>query len=94
MNPDDDIAFCSNDSDTRRKKVYTRMLDKAMDLKYGSLHAFLVDHYQVQAKTWEQCANLLGVSAGTVQRACEALRIWRKKLPRHKQGPFFYGRGM
>jgi len=90
----DDVQFCSHESDTRRQRVYTRMLDKAMDLKYGSVKAFLVDHYQVKAKSWEQVANLLDVSAGTVQRATEALRIWRKKLPRHRQAAFFYGRGI
>jgi hypothetical protein len=90
---DRDKDFCNHDSDIRRKKVYAKMLEIAMDLRYGSLHAFLVDHYQVQEKTWEQIANMLDVSAGTVQRATETLRIWRKKLPRHRQGPFFYGRG-
>jgi hypothetical protein len=81
---DHDSAFCSHESDTRRQKVYTKMLDKAMDLKYGSLHAFLVDHYQVQAKTWEAIANMLDVSGGTVQRATETLRIWRP-IKRNRQ---------
>lgn len=79
-----DYPFCSHTSNTRRKKVYAAMLAKAMELQYLSLHAFLVSHYQVQTKTWEQVANILGVSAGSVQRATEALHIWRK-IKRNRQ---------
>ena len=82
----DDVQFCSFDSDVRRQKAYTKMLDKVMKLRYGygSLRAFLVDHYQVQRKSWEQVGNMLDVSAGTVQRACETLRIWRP-IKRNRQ---------
>lgn len=88
----EDYPFCNNDSDIRRRKVYAKMLAKVQSDEFGhhySLRSYLTSQFVTFEKTWETIGNQLDVSAGTIQRATEALKIWRKKK-RHKQGrPWF-----
>jgi hypothetical protein len=88
----EDRPYCNTLSDVRRKKVYFKMLSKVQADEFGhhcSLKSYLISQYVTFEKTWEQIANEIDVSAGTIQRATESLKIWRKKI-RHKQGkPMF-----
>jgi hypothetical protein len=83
----EDYPYCNNDSDIRRRKIYAKMLAKVQSDEFGhhySLRSYLVSQFVTFEQTWETIGNRLDVSAGTIQRATEALKIWRKKI-RHKQ---------
>ena len=78
----DDLPFCNYNSDIRRRKVFAKMFDKVQTYEFGhhpSLRSYLVRQFVILEKTWETIGNQLDVSAGTMQRATEALKIWRKK---------------